>query len=118
MSQDPRIATPPPSTAGESRRQTETRDVNEWIARASESLELGPAPHRFRCECGDEPCRSAIELTRAEYEVVRAYATRFAIATNHEDPESERIVAEYWRYSVVEKLGGRASRAAHGSYGR
>ena len=37
-----------------------------------------------------EVCTCAIALTLAEYEAVRAYATHFAIARNHENPESER----------------------------
>jgi len=104
--------------AGESHRQTLTRDINEWIAGASESLGLGPALHTFRCECGDSRCGRTIDLTRPEYEAVRAYATRFAIAPDHENPETDSVVADHGRYSVVEKLGGRASSEAHGSYRR
>ncbi|MBA3347977.1 MAG: hypothetical protein H0T13_05400 [Actinobacteria bacterium] len=118
MSQDGTTVTPSSSMAGEARGQTLTRDINEWIADASESLGLGPALHTFRCECGDSRCGRTIDVTRPEYEAVRAYATRFAIATDHENPESDRVVAEHGRYSVVEKLGGHASGEAHRSYRR
>lgn len=99
----------------EARCQASTRDFNEWIERASESLGLGSGVHVFRCECGDTRCDHAIELLRTEYEGVRGHPARFAIALNHENPESDRVVAEYERYAVVEKLVGEASRHARGS---
>lgn len=98
----------------EARRQARTRDVNEWIEDVSVSMGLGPGSEilTFRCECGDRRCRYAIDLTCAEYEAVRRYATRFAIVLNHENPETDGVVAEYERYAVVEKLVGDASREA------
>ena len=101
----------------EARQQTQTRVVNEWIERANESIGLHPGTDPFRCECGDGSCEHAIELTRAEYESVRASATRFAIAANHEHP-GDRVVAEHERYTVVEKILGRGSSLAHRSYTR
>ena len=79
---------------------------------ANESMGLHAGTDPFRCECGDRGCAHPIALTRAEYERVRAHATRFAIAHNHENPESDRMVAEHERYSIVEKLVGQASRHA------
>lgn len=102
----------------EARHQTRTRAFNEWIEGANESMGLHTGTDAFRCECGDGACAFPIALTRAEYECVRAHATRFAIAHNHENPESDRVVAEHERYTVVEKLVGRASRQAHRSYPR
>jgi hypothetical protein len=101
----------------EGRRQTHVRDVNEWIEGAEESVGLHRGTDSFRCECGDTGCSHVIELTRAEYEWVRASATRFALATNHEHP-GDRVVAEHERYTVVEKLVGRQSRRAVRSYER
>ena len=46
------------------------------------------------CECSDPACRSRIHLTRLEYEAVRGYPTRFAIATDHENPEVDQLVSE------------------------
>jgi hypothetical protein len=48
-----------------------------------------------------------IKLTTGEYEAVRDYATRFALALNHENPESEYLVSETANYAVVEKIDGR-----------
>ena len=102
----------------EARHQTRTRSFNEWIEGANESMGSHVGTDPFRCECGDRGCDDPIALTRAEYERVRAHPTRFAIAHNHENPESDGVVAEHERYSVVEKLIGRAARQAHRSYPR
>lgn len=102
----------------EARHQTRTRAFNEWIEGANESMGLHTGTDPFRCECGDGACAHLIALTRTEYESVRAHATRFAIARNHENPESDRVVAEHERYTIVEKLVGQASRHAHRSYPR
>ena len=101
----------------ESRQQVHTRVVNEWIEATHESLGVRQGGGWFRCECGDESCEHAIELTRAEYEAVRASATRFALAPNHESP-ADQVVAEHERYTIVEKLVGRASRRARRTYPR
>jgi hypothetical protein len=102
----------------EERHQTRTRAFNEWIEGANDSMGAHIGTDPFRCECGDSACAYPISLTRAEYELVRAHPTRFAIAHNHENPESDGVVAEHERYSVVEKLVGQASRQAHRSYPR
>jgi hypothetical protein len=101
----------------EARRQAHTREVNEWIEGAHENIGVRAGAGWFRCECGDGSCEHAIELTRAEYEWVRASAIRFALAPNHEHP-GDRVVAEHERYTIVEKLVGRASRRALRSYPR
>jgi hypothetical protein len=72
----------------------------------------------FRCECGDEGCTGAIRLTLAEYESVREHATHFVIAHNHENPESEGLVADDDRFAVVAVLTADAVRLARTSYPR
>jgi hypothetical protein len=69
----------------------------------------------FRCECGDGACTCAIRLTAAEYESVRAYAKHFAIARNHENPESDQLVEEHKRFAVVEMVSGAAAKVARKS---
>ena len=105
------------STA-EARHQVRTRAFNEWIEGANDSMGCHTGPDSFRCECGDAACAHGIALTRAEYERVRAYPARFAIAHNHENPESDQVVAEHERYTVVAKLVGQAARQAHRTYKR
>lgn len=108
----------PDASAREARHQTRTRRFNEWIEGANDSMGSHAGTDPFRCECGDAACAHGIALTRAEYELVRAYPARFAIAHNHENPESDQVVAEHDRYTVVEKLVGLSSRQARRSYPR
>lgn len=87
---------------------------NEWISRTTESFGDHPSTGTFVCECGDGHCVQAIELTTAEYESVRSVSTHFAVARDHENPESEGVVRECPRFAVVDKLEGwglRISRA-------
>jgi stearoyl-CoA desaturase (delta-9 desaturase) len=100
----------------ESETQARSREENESRARPRGGPTIadgGVSP--FRCECGDEACTGAIRLTAAEYESVRAYATRFAIARNHENPESEQLVEEHERFAVVETVSAEATKLARRS---
>jgi hypothetical protein len=99
----------------ESETQARSREVNESAARARRSPTTDEGMSPFRCECGDDACRCAIRLTAGEYEAVRAYATRFAIAHNHENPESEQVIEEQERFAVVEVVSGDAAKLARRS---
>jgi hypothetical protein len=60
------------------------------------------------CECGTSDCLEAIEVTPTEYEAVRSHPARFVVSVGHQD-ETEMVVDEFDRFSVVEKTGaGRA----------
>ena len=87
----------------EVRNETRSRDVNESIEAATDILGAESATDTYLCECGDAECRDPISLSRPEYEAVRAQATWFAIAVNHENPELDRVVEENDRFTVVEK---------------
>ena len=97
----------------ESETQARSREHNEWTAHARPDTRGWMST--FRCECGDAACTCPIRLTLAEYESVRAYATRFAIARNHENPESEQLIEEHERFAVVEIVSGEAARLARRS---
>jgi hypothetical protein len=87
----------------EARNEARFRTQNEWVETA------GAAPTMllaFVCECGDGECGRTIKLTTAEYEFVRATSNRFAIALNHENPESEIVIEECERFAVVDKIEG------------
>jgi hypothetical protein len=99
----------------ESETQVRSREDNESTARARGSPTADGGMSAFRCECGDDACTCAIRLTGAEYESVRAYATHFAIARNHENPESEQLVEEHERFAVVEMVSGEAAKLARRS---
>ncbi len=57
----------------------------------------------FLCECGHSSCEETIELTRQEYESVRANPRRFAIIRAHAIEDTEDIVEDHQRYAVVKK---------------
>jgi hypothetical protein len=87
----------------EVKNETRSRDVNESIQAATDVVGTVTATDVYVCECGDAACRDPISLSRLEYEAVRAEATWFAIAVNHENPELDRVVTENTRFTVVEK---------------
>lgn len=103
----------------EVRNEVRSRDRNEWIENTRDAVPTDvTATEVYVCECGDESCRVEISLTRPEYEAVRDYPTRFAIAVDHENPEIDQLVSEGARFSVVEKIAGRPARLARQSSAR
>lgn len=86
----------------ETRRQCLVRDANEAIETANDALPLGTLLQPMRCECGDPSCRAVVSPTRAEYEGVRAFGSRFVIHVNHENPENASVVSESAGFAVVE----------------
>ncbi len=93
--------------AKEAANQAIFRAMNEWTA-AARDARLVPerAMDTYLCECSDAGCTDAIDLTRIEYEAVRAVPVRFAIALNHEDPEVDSLNSENLRFASVEKFYG------------
>ena len=87
----------------EARNEARFRTQNEWVISAGASEDGLLA---FVCECGDGECGRTIELTAGEYEFVRATSNRFAVALNHENPESEVVISECLRFAVVDKVEG------------
>jgi predicted ThiF/HesA family dinucleotide-utilizing enzyme len=82
--------------------------MNEATFRkVNEGMEAAQAGGRmsFLCECGRLGCNKLIELTREEYEAVRANSRRFAILDGHEIDEVEDVVDRAEGYIVVEKRG-------------
>jgi hypothetical protein len=85
------------------------REVNERIKglanlfkwREPEALDLV-------CDCRDATCCQRIEMTRAEYEALRAVDTQFALYPGHAEPEIERVISSHQRYEVVAKQGDAA----------
>lgn len=95
----------------EANRRGLLRELNEQIA------EVGPGfgfqrggRMRFVCECGNDECMQAVELTLVEYEALRAHARCFAIAPDHENPVVEIVTVQTSRFAVAETFVGEASR--------
>jgi hypothetical protein len=95
----------------EARNQVLFREVNERIERISEGFATGGRTSLL-CECGNRECTQTIDLSHSEYERVRAHASRFVVALNHENPEAESVVEQNSRFAVVEVYAGAASRIA------
>jgi hypothetical protein len=77
--------------------------VNEAIEeRATGS---GLTAYEFICECSSASCAERIELTRLQYEHVRAEGTRFFVVPGHEKRGVEVVVETQPTYLVVEKDG-------------
>lgn len=94
------------------RSQALFREINERIKDVGGAFyDDFPAPE-FLCECARTECHDTIELTLAEYEAVRAYPTRFAVAPGHELPRGESVIETTARFSVVEKDPGEAAELA------
>ena len=91
------------------------RDANESTAQTLVATPGGRSVDSFVCECGDRGCTCVISLTLEEYASVRAYATHFAIAQDHENPESERVITESERFAVIETVSPDARKLARQS---
>jgi hypothetical protein len=94
----------------EVRNETSSREINEWIDESNQHS--GRSAEPFVCECSATSCRSTIALTHLEYEEVRAYATHFAIATDHESPDLDLLVSERVGFTIVRNLPGMPARVA------
>lgn len=84
------------------------RQVNERIEDASHTVPTTEPTMRFLCECDDLECHGTVDVTRAEYESVRAEPTHFIVLPEHVDPEIEHVVLADDRFRVVEKEGAAA----------
>jgi len=80
------------------------RQVNERIKDVADGFE-GTQAYEFLCEFSDPRCTERIQLTRAEYEAVRARPARFVLARGHAAPQIEHVVEQDDEHDVVEKRG-------------
>jgi hypothetical protein len=96
------------------RNETLFRNLNERLKEIDDGLDtavVGAAVidrEEFFCECGTLDCMARLEMTREEYESVRAHPTRFLVLLDHVDDAIETVVETHARYTVVEKLGEQA----------
>jgi hypothetical protein len=78
--------------------------MNESLAEKAAELGFGGERTPYLCECEAERCTNVIELTRAEYEAVRADPRRFVMTPGHEEVD-DRVVREEAAFTVIEKAG-------------
>jgi len=81
------------------------RQVNEQINAKAESHGLDSHEYAFFCECADTTCTERVLLTLAEYEHIRAEATRFVVKHTHVVREIEHVVETVHDHVVIEKHG-------------
>ena len=80
------------------------REINEQISRVTDAFGVAESEAMdVMCECVQTDCTGRIVLTVAEYEAVRRFPTRFLVKTGHDVSATERVVAEWDAYAVVEK---------------
>ena len=72
--------------------------MNEATFRkVNEGMEAGQDPSgllSFVCECGRLNCTRILQLTRAEYEAIRANPRRFAVVDGHEILEAKERLGD------------------------
>lgn len=96
------------------RNETLFRNLNERLKELGDALDMavvGAAVidrEEFFCECGALDCMARLEMTREEYEAVRAHPARFIVLLDHVDDAIETIVETHARYTVVQKQGEEA----------
>jgi hypothetical protein len=80
------------------------REINDRVERDLERVVYSPDELLpFVCECAQRTCSTTIELTRDEYERVRADSILFAVAPGHEITDIEDVVERHERYFLIRK---------------
>jgi hypothetical protein len=98
--------------------ETLFRTLNERLKELDDRLDTAAigAPvgdrEEFFCECGQLDCMARIEMTRAQYEAVRAHPERFVVLPRHVSPDIECVIEEHDQFVVVEKRTGVAAEIA------
>ena len=80
------------------------RVANEGLEEKAAELGFGVARTPYLCECEDPACTKVIELTREEYEAVRAHPKRFAMVGGHQE-DDDRVIDEQDCFTIIEKTG-------------
>ena len=75
------------------------RLANERIEQKVAELGLGESPTPYLCECEEPTCTKVVELTREEYESVRAHAKRFLMVAGHQESE-DRVIEDVGRVGI------------------
>ena len=84
------------------------RAVNERVKELNEAFDALSRNAEWICECGNTACVEPVQLTREEYEAVRARGGDcFFVKPEaaHVVPDVEVVVERHDRYWVVQKIG-------------
>lgn len=88
------------------------RTVNEQIRGLDRDFGTEEGTMTVICECGDSDCTERLEIPVSEYERVRGDSRHYVIASGHEIPDVETVIAQTERYAVVQKHEGDPARLA------
>jgi 5-bromo-4-chloroindolyl phosphate hydrolysis protein len=87
------------------RNQAMFRAVNEKIRALNETFSELTQTYSIVCECANNECIEALEITAEAYAAIRKNPRQFPVLRGHVLPEVEHVVDEGERYVVVEKFG-------------
>jgi hypothetical protein len=88
------------------------REVNERIEALAATVGGDGVPTLpVVCECGAMTCTEHIELTREQYEAIRANPSWFVVRPGHEDARVARVVERHDEF-VIEAKHGEAAEVA------
>jgi len=88
------------------------REINERLRDLDEKFPLRGESLELICECGNAGCDERIQLTRSDYEALRADPRLFAVVPGHEKQDVEDVVDNRTGYDVVRKHSGEPTRVA------
>jgi hypothetical protein len=74
------------------------RLINDRIRRLEQASQ---GSREFVCECVDGCCTEAMHMTNAEYDLMRAPGSQFALVPGHEHPPEESVLSRTERFVVV-----------------
>jgi len=86
------------------------REVNARLVDLNETFQQIAHTSVFVCECANTRCAEQLEMTLAEYQLIRENPRRFFVfpAEEHVFPEAEMVVERFSSYFVIEKIGAGA----------
>jgi hypothetical protein len=78
------------------------REANEGLEEEAAKLGFSGERTPYLCECEEERCTQVIQLTRDEYEAVRAKPKSFFLVPGHQGPD-DVVIREEAAFTVIEK---------------
>jgi hypothetical protein len=86
------------------RNESAFRRANESLEEKAAALGLAEERTPYLCECENRRCTDVVQLTRKEYEAVRAEPNRFLMVPGHQEA-SDVLVQQEPSFVVIEKHG-------------
>jgi hypothetical protein len=93
------------ATRNERRGQNQRRfqAANKRLHDAVEERVSDTTPVPFLCECADEECMGAVQISSSEWETIAERERRFVVMAGHPRIEGEDVIDTLGPYEIVEK---------------